>query len=75
MKKLIVNKEAIDEMQKDIKIVYSPLHGTGGRLVKRILKEVGFENVYVVKEQEEPDGNFPTVSYPNPEDPKAFVLD
>ena len=74
LKKLIVNKEAIDEMQKDIKIVYSPLHGTGGRLVKRILKEVGFENVYVVKEQEEPDGNFPTVSYPNPEDPKAFVL-
>ena len=71
LKKLIVNKEAIDEMQKDIN---SPLHGTGGRLVKRILKEVGFENVYVVKEQEEPDGNFPTVSYPNPEDPKAFVL-
>lgn len=61
-------------MQKDIKIVYSPLHGTGGKLVKRILKEIGFENVYVVKEQEEPDGNFPTVSYPNPEDPKAFVL-
>lgn len=74
LKKLIINKEAINEMQKDIKIVYTPLHGTGGTLVKRILKEIGFENVYVVKEQEEPDGNFPTVDYPNPEDGKAFKL-
>ena len=74
LKKLVVHSDTIKEMQKDIKIVYTPLHGTGGRLVKRILKEIGFENVYVVKEQEEPDGNFPTVSYPNPEDPKAFVL-
>lgn len=74
LKKLIVNQEAIKEMQKDIKIVYSPLHGTGAKLVQRILKEVGFENVYTVKEQEKPDGHFPTVSYPNPEDPKAFVL-
>ena len=74
LKKLVVHNDIIKEMQKDIKIVYSPLHGTGGKLVKRILKEIGFENVYVVKEQEEPDGHFPTVSYPNPEDPKAFVL-
>lgn len=74
LKKLIINKDAINEMQKDIKIVYTPLHGTGGMLVKRILKEIGFENVYVVKEQEEPDGNFPTVDYPNPEDSKAFKL-
>ena len=74
LKKLVVNSDAIKEMQKDIKIVYSPLHGTGGKLVKRILNEVGFENVYIVPEQEKPDGNFPTVSYPNPEDPKAFVL-
>ena len=74
LKKLIVNQEAINKMQKYIKIVYSPLHGTGGKLVKRILKEVGFENVYLVKEQEEPNGNFPTVSYPNPENPKAFTL-
>ncbi len=74
LKKLIVNQEAINKMQKDLKIVYSPLHGTGYKLVKRILKEIGFENVYLVKEQEEPDGNFPTVDYPNPEDPKAFVL-
>ncbi len=74
LKKLVVNKEAIKEMQNDIRIVYTPLHGTGNIPVQRILKEVGFENVYIVKEQEKPDGNFPTVSYPNPEDPKAFVL-
>ena len=74
LKKLVVNQEAIREMQKDIKIVYSPLHGTGNIPVQRILKEIGFENVYVVKEQEMPDGKFPTVSYPNPEDPKAFTL-
>ena len=66
LKKLVVHNDIIKEMQKDIKIVYSPLHGTGGKLVKRILKEIGFEKVYVVKEQEEPDGHFPTVSYPNP---------
>lgn len=74
LKKLVVNKQAIEQMQKDIKIVYTPLHGTGNIPVQRILKEIGFENVYVVKEQELPDGNFPTVGYPNPEDPKAFKL-
>ena len=74
LKKLIVNQEAINEMQKDIKIVYTPLHGTGNIPVQRILKEIGFENVYIVKEQEQPDGKFPTVSYPNPEDPNAFKL-
>ena len=74
LKKLVVNQEAINEMQKDIKIVYTPLHGTGNIPVQRILKEIGFENVYVVKEQEAPDGKFPTVSYPNPEDPNAFKL-
>lgn len=74
LKKLVVNQKAINEMQKDIKIVYTPLHGTGNMLVQRILKEIGFENVYVVKEQEQPDGTFPTVSYPNPEDEKAFTL-
>ena len=62
LKKLVVHSDIIKEMQKDIKIVYTPLHGTGGKLVKRILKEIGFENVYVVKEQEEGDGHFPTVS-------------
>ena len=74
LKKLVVNQKAINEMQKDIKIVYTPLHGTGNIPVQRILKEIGFENVYVVPEQEKPDGDFPTVSYPNPEDPKAFAL-
>ena len=74
LKKLVVNQAAINEMQKDIKIVYTPLHGTGNVPVQRILKEIGFENVYVVKEQEMPDGKFPTVSYPNPEDEKAFTL-
>ena len=74
LKKLVVNSDAIKEMQKNIKIVYTPLHGTGNIPVQRILKEIGFENVYIVKEQEKPDGHFPTVSYPNPEDPKAFVL-
>ena len=74
LKKLVVNQDAINKMQKDIKIVYTPLHGTGNMLVQRILKELGFENVYIVKEQEKPDGHFPTVSYPNPEDPKAFAL-
>ena len=74
LKKLVVNSDAIKEMQKDIKVVYTPLHGTGNIPVQRILKEIGFENVYIVKEQEKPDGHFPTVSYPNPEDPKAFTL-
>ncbi|MCI9039732.1 MAG: phospho-sugar mutase [Clostridia bacterium] len=74
LKKLVVNQKAIDQMQKDIKIVYTPLHGTGNIPVQAILKELGFENVYIVKEQAEPDGNFPTVDYPNPEDPKAFKL-
>ncbi len=74
LKKLVVNKQAIDKMQKDIKIVYTPLHGTGKNLVQAILQELGFENVYIVPEQKDPDGNFPTVDYPNPEDPKAFTL-
>ena len=74
LKKLVLNSEAIKQVAKDIKIVYTPLHGTGRVLVKRVLSELGFENVYVVPEQEMPDGNFPTVSYPNPEDPKAFAL-
>jgi len=74
LKSLVLNEEAIKEVQKELKIVYTPLHGAGNKPVQRILKELGFENVYVVKEQEEPDGNFPTVDYPNPEDPKAFTL-
>ena len=74
LKKLVLNPEIIKEHAKDLKIVYTPLHGTGNIPVQTILKELGFENVYVVPEQEKPDGNFPTVSYPNPEDPKAFAL-
>ena len=64
----------IKEEGKKLKIVYTPLHGTGNTVTERLLKELGFENVYVVPEQKEPDGNFPTVSYPNPEDKKAFKL-
>mgnify|MGYP002536025802 CR=1 FL=1 len=74
LKKQVKNQKCIDEMQKDIKIVYTPLHGTGNIPVRRVLKELGFENVYVVKEQELPDGNFPTVSYPNPEADECFML-
>ena len=74
LKKLVLNKDIIAKVQKDIKIVYTPLHGTGNLPVQRILKEIGFENVYVVPEQEMPDGNFTTVTYPNPEDKKAFEL-
>ncbi|MDK2808491.1 MAG: phosphoglucomutase [Clostridiales bacterium] len=72
--KLVLSKEAIKEAGKELKIVYTPLHGTGNLPVRRILSELGFENVYVVKEQELPDGDFPTVSYPNPEDKKAYEL-
>ena len=74
LKKLVLRPEAIKRQADKIKIVYTPLHGTGNIPVRRILKELGFENVYVVKEQELPDGNFPTVPYPNPEDKKAFAL-
>ena len=74
LKKQVKNPEAIKAMQKDIRIVYTPLHGTGNIPARRVLKEIGFENVYVVPEQELPDGEFPTVSYPNPEAPEAFAL-
>ena len=74
LKKLILNQDAIDKYGKDIKIVYTPLHGTGNIPVRRILKEIGFENVYVVPEQELPDGDFPTVEYPNPEAKETFAL-
>ena len=69
-----LNPEIIKKEANNVKIVYTPLHGAGNIPVQRILKELGFKNVYVVPEQEKPDGNFPTVSYPNPEDPKAFEL-
>ena len=74
LKKQVLHMDAIQAESKNLKIVYTPLHGTGNIPARRILKELGFENVYVVKEQELPDGNFPTVSYPNPEAEEAFEL-
>lgn len=70
----VINKDIIAKEQSGITIVYTPLHGTGNIPVTRVLKEIGFENVFVVPEQEKPDGNFPTVSYPNPEAKEAFAL-
>lgn len=74
LKQQSIHPEVISEMAKDFTIVYTPLHGTGNIPVRRVLKELGFEKVYVVPEQEKPDGTFPTVAYPNPESPKAFEL-
>ncbi len=74
LKSQVIHWDAIAAAQKDIKIVYSPLHGTGNIPARRVMKELGFENVYVVPEQELPDGEFPTVSYPNPEAAEAFEL-
>ena len=74
LKSLAIHPEIIRQEAQNLKIVYTPLHGTGNIPVRRILKELGFEKVYVVKEQELPDGDFPTVSYPNPEDKNAFKL-
>ena len=74
LKKQVIHQDCIDQYGKDIKIVYTPLHGTGNIPARRILSEIGFENVYVVPEQELPDGEFPTVSYPNPEAAEAFEL-
>ena len=74
IKKLVLHQDAIDAVKDELKIVYTPLHGTGNIPVRTILKELGFAHVFVVKEQELPDGNFPTVSYPNPEAPEAYAL-
>ena len=74
LKTQVLRPEMVKKEAPGLKIVYTPLHGTGNLPVRRILSELGFENVYVVKEQELPDGNFPTVSYPNPEDKNAFAL-
>ncbi len=74
LKKNVIHPDCIKEVEKDLKIVYTPLHGTGNLPVRRVLKELGFTNVYVVPEQELPDGEFPTVSYPNPEAEEAFEL-
>ena len=74
LKKQVIHWDSIKEMGSQLKIVYTPLHGTGNLPARRVLKEIGFENVYVVPEQELPDGEFPTVSYPNPEAAEAFEL-
>ena len=74
LKKQIIHPEIIKEVADDIRIVYSPFHGTGNVPVRRILSELGFKHVYVVPEQELPDPDFTTLDYPNPEDPKAFIL-
>ena len=74
LKNKILNSEIVSEQGKELKIVYTPLHGTGNTIAERLLNELGFKNVYVVPEQAKPDGNFPTVDYPNPEDKKAFKL-
>ena len=74
VKSLVLNPKIVKEQGKNLKVVYTPLHGTGSTVAERLLKEIGIENLYVVQEQREPDGNFPTVDYPNPEDPKAFKL-
>ena len=74
VKKISLHPELGQEMGGDLKIVYTPLHGTGNLPVRRLLSELGYRHVFVVPEQELPDGNFTTVGYPNPEDPKVFTL-
>ncbi|SMC20948.1 phosphoglucomutase [Clostridium acidisoli DSM 12555] len=74
VKDLTIRKELVEKYAKDLKIIYTPIHGSGNIPVRRVLKELGYENVNVVKEQEKPDGNFPTAPYPNPEQPSVFKL-
>ena len=74
LKNAVLNPEIMNEEGKKLKVVYTPLHGTGNTIAEKLLKELGLANVYVVPEQKDPDGNFPTVDYPNPEDKKAFKL-
>ena len=64
----------VESKAKDLKIIYTPIHGSGNIPVRRVLSELGYENLIVVKEQEKPNGNFPTAPYPNPEDPKVFEI-
>lgn len=71
---LVVNKELVKEKASELNIIYTPIHGSGNIPVRTMLKKLGFSNVHVVKEQELPDGNFPTTSYPNPENPQVFEI-
>ena len=74
VKSLTIRRELVEKNAKDLKVIYTPIHGTGNIPVRRVLKELGYEQVQVVKEQELPDGNFPTAPYPNPEDPQVFEI-
>ena len=74
LEKLVLNPEIVKEQGQELKVVYTPLHGTGNTVAEKLLHRIGLQNVYVVEEQKDPDGNFPTVDYPNPEDKKAFKL-
>ena len=74
LKSKVLNPEVVKEEGKSLKVVYTPLHGTGNTIAERLLHDIGLENVYIVPEQKDPDGEFPTVSYPNPEDKNAFKL-
>lgn len=74
VKTVTVNQELIDTVGKDMKLVYSPLHGTGALIAGQALQNAGFENVTIVPEQAEPNGDFPTVKLPNPEDPEALAM-
>lgn len=74
VKSLAIRKDLISKYSKELNIIYTPIHGSGNIPVRRVLKELGYSNLNVVKEQELPDGNFPTAPYPNPEDPKVFKI-
>lgn len=74
VKGLTIRKELVDEYAEDLKIIYTPIHGAGNIPIRRVLKELGYKNVNIVKEQEKPDGQFPTAAYPNPEEPKVFNI-
>ncbi|WP_027634287.1 phospho-sugar mutase [Clostridium hydrogeniformans] len=74
VKNLSIRKELIKEKAKDLKIIYTPIHGSGKMPIERVLKEQGYDNLSIVEKQEKPDGTFPTAPYPNPEDPKVFKI-
>jgi phosphoglucomutase len=74
VKNLTMRKDLVAQKAKELKIIYTPIHGSGNVPVRRVLRELGYDNVFVVKQQEMPNGNFPTASYPNPEDPLVFTL-
>ena len=71
---VVVNKELVKERASELNIIYTPIHGSGNVPVRAMLKRLGYTNVHIVKEQELPDGNFPTAPYPNPENPQVFEL-